>query len=172
MKKIIFIIFLLSMITSAFSWERTAQGTILGIVLDRQTKEPVIGAVVYLKNTHISTFTDTAGRFRLPVAFALRDALVTVQVHHLAYDDETWNFQPNHLQVIYLNSKQNLLQPITIIQQRLPIVYMTDPPPISDEEMAAYYRAVARANQDRQDKQDSVAARKLKGWRFWKKIVE
>jgi hypothetical protein len=168
MKKIIFVMFLLATLTSGFSGAHTFEGLILGIVVDRKTEEPVVGAVVYLQNTNISAFTDTAGRFRLPIAG--HDTLVKVLVHHLAYDDAIWNFKPNDLQVIHLNPKENLLEPVIIRTQYTGVkTYMTYPPFISDEEIAAYNQAIERANQA---KQDSITARKLKGWRFWKKIVE
>ncbi len=169
MKKINFVIFLLAMQTSAFSQLSPVQRAILGIVLDGETQEAIVGAVVYLKNTSISTFTDTGGRFQLPVT--LHEPFVNVQVHHIAYKDETWTFQQNYMQVIRLTAKSNLLEPVII---RTPytrvITYWIEPPPISLEEIQAYERAAAAANQA---KRDSIsAARKPKGWRFWKKIVE
>jgi CarboxypepD_reg-like domain len=167
MKKIIFVMLLLTILTSAFSWAHTAEGTILGIVVDSKTEEPVVGAVVYLKNTNISAFTDTAGRFQLPIAW--HDTLVKVLVHHLAYDDAIWNFKPNDLQVIHLNPKQNLLESVIIRTQYTWVKTMTIPVFIPDEKLVAFYQASEQADQA---KQDSITARKLKGWRFWKKIVE
>ena len=42
-----------------------AQGTVSGAVLDRQTGDPLVGAVVFLEGTQIGTTCDVEGRFQL-----------------------------------------------------------------------------------------------------------
>ena len=42
-----------------------AQGTVSGAVLDRQTGDPLVGAIVFLEGTQIGTTCDVEGRFQL-----------------------------------------------------------------------------------------------------------
>jgi len=59
-EKYLFIFFLLSIFTAAFS-----QNTIHGVVVDETTHQPLIGAVVYIPDLKTGTTTNTNGEFLL-----------------------------------------------------------------------------------------------------------
>ncbi len=67
----------------------TADHRIQGIVIDEETKEPLIGATVWLKNAKLGVATDEAGKFcfNLNVAEHRNDI---IEIRYLAHDTQSF----------------------------------------------------------------------------------
>ncbi|HNW60376.1 MAG TPA: TonB-dependent receptor [bacterium] len=60
------LIFWLMLVLPAAGQDRIKLGTIQGLVIDRETQTPLIGANIIVKSTALGGISDTAGRFSIP----------------------------------------------------------------------------------------------------------
>lgn len=63
--------------------DRVVQKGITGVVLDAETKEPVIGAAIIIEGTTIGTATNVMGEFNLT---KLKDGIYNIECQSLAYE--------------------------------------------------------------------------------------
>jgi len=101
MKKIAFY-FLLFLSLNSFSQK------FYGIVLDRDTKEPVIGASVYFDNTTIGTSTDVNGEFSIDKKHIIKTPLVVSFMGYIPIQDT--DPSANKKLIFYLSKSNNLLE--------------------------------------------------------------
>src|ERR1700739_3260472 len=76
MKKIISALVFALLATTSFSQSRS----IKGIVQDSSSKEELIVAVVYVKGTHHSTFTQLDGTFKINIPDSLKNGTLVFQL--------------------------------------------------------------------------------------------
>lgn len=65
MRKLVLLSVIMVVFSIAWSVQAVAQSTLKGVVVDRETNEPIVGATVVLQGTKVTTFTDDNGRFVL-----------------------------------------------------------------------------------------------------------
>lgn len=86
---------------------------IKGIVLDKQTNEPIIGATVAIHNTSLGVTTDTEGRFKLSIPSQQQELVI----HLLGYKNEivVVNTTTNHTDLqIFLSSDTQMLESVVV----------------------------------------------------------
>lgn len=71
----------------------SAQSRVQGVVVDAETKSPVVGATVYINNTGISSVTDGKGSFVLEGSFGWSAELV---VSHISYAKQRIPLNPKY----------------------------------------------------------------------------
>ena len=101
MKKITFY-FLLFLSINSFSQK------FYGIVLDRYTKEPIIGASVYFNNTTLGVSTDINGEFSINKRYKIKTPLVVSYMGYISIQDT--NPSANKKLIFYLSKSNNLLE--------------------------------------------------------------
>jgi hypothetical protein len=145
----------------------STKSVISGIVVDGETKETLIGALVKIKNTNILTYCDEAGRFSLPVS--ANDTSVMVEVQFIGYNDRLWKCAPNHLATIPMEADSKMLETVTIVSKLLPIVKADLC--ITGIVALPYPNLVSQADTTNQTvpKSFKVLPQKPKWWQFWKK---
>src|SRR4030042_1949212 len=83
MKSICLILFVISTFLKAGS---DSPGSIKGWVTDRETKSPLIGVNIYVKNTGTGTTTDTEGNYELK---NVQPGLVNIVFSYIGYESVT-----------------------------------------------------------------------------------
>ena len=85
MNKMILILFMMSTV-AFYAQTDEPTGSIKGKVIERETKSPLIGVNIYLKNTQTGTTTDTEGNYEIkniPVG------LTTIVFSYIGYEQVT-----------------------------------------------------------------------------------
>lgn len=90
-----------------------AQNTLSGRIYDKQTKEPLYGAAIYISDLKVGTITDTAGYFELK---NLNKGKYLTEIKLLGYASEliTVNMADNKPLVIYLTQSAGELQEVVV----------------------------------------------------------
>ena len=114
MMKKTFTLILISITFQLFSQE------ISGILFDKRTSEPLIGASVFLKGTTVGAQTDIDGRFKFKPSQQPPFTLVFSYIGYDAYEMEVKNLAQvkNQLQ-IRLTESESLLNAVEIVDSRI-----------------------------------------------------
>ena len=83
-----------------------------GYVYDKNLKEPIWDATIYVDGTSYNTITDVNGRFELSVSRQINAPLV---VRHIGYDEVVLGFRSELPDTIYLQEKTTQLEEIVVL---------------------------------------------------------
>jgi iron complex outermembrane receptor protein len=107
---------------------QTVPVKIKGTILDKESKKPIIGAVILAKSSNIGTTTDKDGKFTLSVNETLP---VSLEIRYVGYaTEETEIYDASENIVCYLNDKNNLNE-VVVTARRLKEVLQEVPIPVS-----------------------------------------
>jgi iron complex outermembrane recepter protein len=115
--KIALLFLLFSDSFSIFSQEKNCTCTLKGVVHDHENHLPVVGAVLYLKGTNISTFTDANGNYQFS---KLCQGTYTLVCRAVSFDliETKINLQDSHNEDITLENKDEHLQEVVVTSQK------------------------------------------------------
>lgn len=108
--KNLFLIFLLLGSAALFAQNDEPVGSLEGKVLDIETKSPLIGVNIYIKNTQTGTTTDTEGNYKItniPVG------LINVVFSYIGYESVTksdLNIKPDRTAFLYIDMKSSAVE--------------------------------------------------------------
>ncbi len=89
-----------------------AAQTLTGMVRDKQTKQPIPNADVYLMGTSYFTLTDSTGRFELSIRKQINSPLI---ISHLTYGSQTFNNLNAIPAVIWMEEKAADLSEVSVV---------------------------------------------------------
>lgn len=131
--------------TSRFAWLilllltsvcAMAQKTVNGTVLDKATKEPIIGAAVIVSGTSNGTVTDFDGNFSLKV-----DGLpVNIEVSFLGYEKLPVNATTANLGALYMSTDSKVMEDVIVkssiaVARKTPVALSSVSPEIIEEKL-------------------------------------
>ncbi|MDR1811091.1 MAG: TonB-dependent receptor [Prevotella sp.] len=91
--------------------------SIRGVILDKDTKEPVIGAPIHVKSSKTGTATDIEGKFSLSVNEKLLP--VTLEVRYVGYrNEEVEVYDASGVVTLYLSAANNLNQVVVTARRQ------------------------------------------------------
>ncbi|MEY3397554.1 MAG: hypothetical protein RL220_148, partial [Bacteroidota bacterium] len=106
-----------------------AQHTLRGVVTDERTGEPLISAIVSIKNSSTGAVTDFDGEFRL----AVEKFPVVILVQYTGYEQKELTVKSDDVLKIQLKEKDKIFGPVIIVADR--ITEKTKQNPLSVETM-------------------------------------
>ncbi len=105
-------IFILFVLFTAGTPIKTLSQTISGYVLDKETREPLIGASVYFDNTTIGTSTDLDGYFEITPTEGIRSSMI---ISFIGYAPEVRGQSSSSGNLrIYLEPEENVLEEVIL----------------------------------------------------------
>jgi CarboxypepD_reg-like domain len=144
----------------------STKSVISGIVVDGETKETLVGALVKIKNTNIRTYCDETGRFTLPVS--ANDTFVIVEVQFTGYNEMMWKCEPSRSETIPMIADSKMLETVIVVSTLImhKSTYVTGAMvPISASDLAPQADTTTLTV----PKSYKVLSQKPKWWQFWKK---
>lgn len=124
---ILFIVFLNS--TFVFSQDNTCNCVLKGVVHDQQNHLPIVGAVLYLKDTKYATFTDKNGFYQFPkicqgtytlvckaISFELSETKINLENSH--NEDFDLENKDEHLQEVIVKTTRKSIENKTILSEK------------------------------------------------------
>ena len=124
---LIFVIFIKSAPT--FSQDAACNCVLKGVVHDQQNHLPIVGAVLYLKDTKYSTFTDKNGFYQFPkicqgtytlvckaISFELSETKINLESSH--NEDFTLENKDEHLQEVIVKTTRKPIENKTILSEK------------------------------------------------------
>lgn len=105
-------LFLCLVILGLLSWENSVAQTVSGFVYDKETREPLVGASVYMDNSTIGTSTDFDGAFEITIPEGIESSFV---VSFVGYATQVRS-KPDGLRTLkfYLEPDTNLLEEVVL----------------------------------------------------------
>ncbi|MEY4539428.1 MAG: hypothetical protein RLZZ306_1185 [Bacteroidota bacterium] len=113
----------------AFSQEVACNCVLKGVVHDQQNHLPIVGAVLYLKDTKYSTFTDKNGFYEFPkicqgsytlvckaISFELSETKINLESSHS--EDFTLENKDEHLQEVIVKTTRKSIENKTILSEK------------------------------------------------------
>jgi outer membrane receptor protein involved in Fe transport len=121
MKTLLIIVFIITTSITLFG-----QQLITGYVFDNETKEPLVGANIFIRSTHTGTVTNTNGQFNIQIA-TLTD---TLEVSYIGYNKQVIS-SPSPQVAISLSPAVSNLQQIVVTANREAVLRTETPVAIS-----------------------------------------
>ncbi len=112
-----------------FAQEKDCNCVLKGVVHDHQNHQPIVGAILYLKGTSYSTFTDSEGKYQFPkicqgtytlvcqaISFELTETKINLENSH----NEDFNLENDdeHLQEIVVKTTRKSIESKTVLTKK------------------------------------------------------
>lgn len=107
---------------NAMQTQKNFKGQLNGRVFDADTREPLAGCMIYIKDSNLSAVTNPDGRFTLDIPSSMTNDTVNLQLNYIGYDTLLTSYPTNqlpHSTQHYLMQKQDdiLMGDVYIIEE-------------------------------------------------------